>query len=133
MPYLIDNHGNVDLMISETDDLKEGFTLRFQVDTTGNSIDTGTALHYLELVISGYYGPFMQPGYRNNQAVNMSIALNVLGYEPRAWLEEYLPDIRDHEVWAICSEDIIAFDDHLDRMEPYLEHWSEDPWQYTLD
>lgn len=133
MPYLIDKHGNVDLMISETDDLKDGFTLRFQIDTTVNSIDTGTALHYLELVINGYYGPFMQPGYRNNQAVNMSIALNVLGYDPRAWLDEYLPDIREHEGRPICSEDIVAFDDHLGRMEPYLEHWFKDPWQYTLN
>lgn len=133
MPYLIDKHGNVDLMISETDDLKDGFTLRFQIDTTVDSIDTGTALHYLELVINGYYGPFMQPGYRNNQAVNMSIALNVLGYDPRAWLDEYLPDIREHEGWLICSEDIVAFDDHLSRMEPYLERWFKDPWQYTLN
>lgn len=133
MPYLIDKHGNVDLMISETDDLKDGFTLRFQIDTAVDSIDTGTALHYLELVINGYYGPFMQPGYRNNQAVNMSIALNVLGYDPRAWLDEYLPDIREHEGRPIRSEDIVAFDDHLGRMEPYLERWFKDPWQYTLN
>ena len=133
MPYLIDNHGNVDLMISETDDLKDGFTLRFQVDTTVNSIDTGTALGYLECVINGWYGPFMQPGHRNNQAVNMSIALDVLGYTPRAWLEEYLPDIKEHELWVIDDDACDAFDDHLRRMEPYLERWSKDPWQYTLD
>lgn len=133
MPYLIDDHGNVDLMISETDDLKDGFTLRFQVDTTVNSVDTGTALHYLECVINGWYGPFMQPGYRNNQAVNMSIALDVLGYTPRAWLDEYLPDIKKHELWVIDDDERDAFDDHLRRMEPYLDHWSKDPWQYTLN
>lgn len=132
MPYTIDAHGNVTLTIPETDNIKERFDLKFQVDTNLTSIDQGFALGYLEDVISGEYGAFMQRGCRNNQAVNMSIALDVLGYYPLTWLGEYLPDIKEHVVCEITVNDQVAFEDHLCRVASYLDAWSYDPWAYTI-
>lgn len=132
MPYTIDAHGNVTLTIPETDSIKERFDLEFQVDTALTSTDQGFALVYLEGAISGEYGAFMQGGCRNNQAVNMSIALYMLGFHPITWLEEHLPDIKEHVVYEITTDDQVAFEDHLCRVQDYLDFWSDDPWAYTI-
>lgn len=135
MPYTIDNHGIATLTIPDTYSVKERYDLRFEVDTTITTIDLGTALGYLENTIKGEYGGFMQSGCRNNQAVNMSIALDVLGYDPSVWLEEHLPEIKKHTLpgFAINEIDYDLFREHLYRVSSYLERYSHDPWRFTLD
>lgn len=135
MPYTIDNHGIATLVIPDTYSVKERYDLRFEIDTTVSSIDLGTALGYLENTLKGEYGGFMQSGCRNNQAVNMSIALHVLGYDPSAWLEEHLPVIREHALpgFAIDETDYDLFKEHLNRVSHYLADWSHNPWRFTLD
>lgn len=62
---------------------------------------------------------FAAPGYRNNQAVNCSIALHVLGYNPETWFENFFEEFG----LMFKEQDVSAFMEHLDRVCPYLSTW----------
>lgn len=76
---------------------------------------------------------FAARGYRNNQAVNCSIALHVLGYNPETWFEEFFTEFAS----IFQPLDVSAFKEHLDRIYPYLDVWGpagseEYAFAYTL-
>lgn len=81
------------------------------------SIYTKKAYDILNKVISCDH--FMHEGYRNNQAVNLSIALHVLGYHPDIWLKKLL----NHVPIEYDKQDFEIFCDHLWRVENYLYSW----------
>lgn len=62
---------------------------------------------------------FMEPGWRNDQAVNISIALHVLGFNPSKWLEIFL----NKTPFGYNTNDWEIFQDHLNRIEEYLFFW----------
>lgn len=76
---------------------------------------------------------FAASGYRNNQAVNCGIALHVLGYDPETWFENFFEEFGS----MFEPLDISAFEEHLDRICPYLDSWGpagseEYAFAYTL-
>lgn len=76
---------------------------------------------------------FAASGYRNDQAVNCSIALHVLGYNPVTWFEGFFAEFGS----MFQPSDVSAFEEHLDRVYPYLDTWGpagseEYAFAYTL-
>lgn len=130
--WTVDKHGTATISFEDQLDVKQPSELRLMTDTKIDQEDRDKALGYIEAVIGGAYGRFMQPGCRNDQAVNLSIALDVLGHDPIAWMHEYLPCIRKILKHEITSIDADLFDEHLKRISDYLEDWSYNPWHYTL-
>lgn len=130
--WTVDKHGTAIISFEDHLDVKQPSELRLMTDTTIDREDLDKALGYIEAVIGGAYGRFMQPGCRNDQAVDLSIALHVLGHDPIAWVHENLPRIRRILKHEITSRDAELFDEHLERISYYLEDWSYSPWSYTL-
>lgn len=130
--WTVDEHGLATISFEDHVDAKQPSELKLMVDTTIGKEDRDEALSYIESVIGGAYGRFMKPGCRNNQAVDLSIALNVLGHDPIAWMHEHLPRIRGILKHEISSRDAMLFDEHLERISYYLEDWSVYPWYYTI-
>lgn len=65
---------------------------------------------------------FMDDGCRNDDAVNSLIALHVLGYNAEEWMENFLSDMRARrDLFHSC--DINRFEDHVERVVPYLDSW----------
>lgn len=60
---------------------------------------------------------FATDGRRNKDAVNFSIALWVLGYDPIPWFEALDDTVNFH------SRDYREFTDHLRRVHDYLSTW----------
>lgn len=130
--WTVDEHGQATISFEDYPDVKQPSELKLMTDTTIDQEDQDEALYYIEAVIGGAYGKFMQSGCRNNQAVDLSIALDVLGHDPMAWVQEYLPYIKEILKHEITSRDAELFDDHLQRISYYLEDWSHNPWRYTV-
>lgn len=59
-------------------------------------------------------------GRRNDDAVNFSIAIHVLGYDPIEWFEA-LDDVVNFD-----PMDYSEMKDHLDRVHEYLDYWGPD-------
>lgn len=130
--WTVDEHGLATISFEDHCDVRQPSELKLMTDTTIDQEDRDEALYYIEAVIGGTYGKFMQSGCRNNQAVNLSIALDVLGHDPIAWMHENLPCIKEILKHEITSEDAELFDEHLERISYYLKDWSCNPWSYTL-
>lgn len=130
--WTVDKHGTATISFEDQLDVKQPSELRLMTDTTIDQEDRDEALCYIESVIGGAYGKFMQAGCRNNQAVDLSIALHVLGHDPIAWVHEYLPCIKEILKHEITSRDAELFDEHLERISNYLGDWSCNPWAYTI-
>lgn len=72
---------------------------------------------------------FMDDGCRNDDAVNSLIALHVLGYNAEDWMENFLSDMRARpSLFHVC--DINKFEDHVERVLPYLEKWGPENNRY---
>lgn len=72
---------------------------------------------------------FMDDGCRNDDAVNSLIALHVLGYNAEEWMENFLSDMRARpSLFYVC--DINAFENHVERVLPYLEKWGPENNRY---
>jgi hypothetical protein len=73
---------------------------------------------------------FMEPGRRNNDAVNLMIVSAGLGIPPQKvmWLDEYI----GADIYNVTEE---HFDELRERIEPYLETWVQrsDPNYYMID
>ena len=65
---------------------------------------------------------FADDGYRNEDAVNSLIALHVLGYDAEEWMANFLSDM-ESRTYLFHSVDIEKFEEHVDRVLPYLETW----------
>lgn len=130
--WTVDEYGLATISFEDYVGVKQPSELRTMTDTAITEFDRDVALDYIEQVIGGAYGKFMSAGCRNNQAVNLSIALDVLGYDPIVWVREYLPAIRQILEYEITSEDAELFKEHLVRVSDYLERWSHAPWSYTV-
>lgn len=62
-----------------------------------------------------------KPGRRNKDAVNLCVALHVLGCrEPIVWLAQ----LKDYHV--ISNADLWALSKHVDRVSPYLIRWGKE-------
>lgn len=88
--------------------------------TSANSAEQSEAFNILQdLMVDPEFGT---SGRRNNDAVNFSIALHVLGYDPQEWFEN-LNDTVDFP-----AEDYFGMREHIQRVADYLEAWgpSED-------
>ena len=83
-------------------------------------VDVGKALYILQGVLED--STFAMSGNRNNPAVNASIALHVLGYNPIEWFREFF-DVNDADFY---HHDVDAFLDHLYRVAGYIEDWGPD-------
>lgn len=80
---------------------------------------------------------FATPGRRNNDAVNICIALYALGFSDdvlaedsiEKWIEDHLTNQRHMQVGQIH-----AFMDHVDRVIPYVKGWCDSGhlMSYTL-
>ena len=66
---------------------------------------------------------FIDDGHRNQDAVNASIALYVLGFNPPTWFKNFFDFIEDNFPDMFYDTDIDKFWDHLYRVEPYLTTW----------
>ncbi len=65
---------------------------------------------------------FADDGCRNEDAVNSLIALHVLGYDVETWMANFLDDMESRTaLFHLC--DISRFEEHVDRVLPYLEKW----------
>ena len=65
---------------------------------------------------------FADDGCRNEDAVNSLIAVHVLGYDAEEWMESFLADMESRpELFHSC--DIGRFEEHVERVLPYLEKW----------
>lgn len=62
---------------------------------------------------------FISSGHRNDDAVNMCIALYVLGYDPVKWFENFFHAYED----LFYGADVDFFYDHVTRVIPYLPEW----------
>lgn len=64
---------------------------------------------------------FMTAGRRNNDMVNLCIVCGIL--ESNA-IEEL------QKMNKVISSEI---QEHYDRIDPYVDSWLDDPWEYTID
>ena len=83
-------------------------------------VDVGKALYILQSVLED--STFAFPGNRNNPAVNASIALHVLGYNPVEWFKGFFDASGDD----FHYRDVSAFLDHVYRVAGYIEDWGPD-------
>ena len=68
------------------------------------------------------------PGFRNDQAVNLCIALHVLGVQDEEqWLSSFLNKYND----AFIISDIIEFNQHVHRVSLYLNDWGPKGREYN--
>lgn len=82
---------------------------------------TAEALHMLISCMNDR--DFIDDGHRNYDAVNTSIALHVLGFDPRKWFNNFFEMILVTYKDMFFETDIDRFWDHLDRVYPYLKNW----------
>jgi hypothetical protein len=72
----------------------------------------------------------MEPGRRNNDAVNLMIVSAALGVPPQKvmWLDEYI----GADMGNVTEE---HFNELRERIEPYLSNWVliPDPTQFMID
>ena len=83
-------------------------------------VDVGKALYILQSVLED--STFALPGNRNNPAVNASIALHVLGYNPVEWFKGFFDRNDDY----FRYRDVEMFLDHVYRVAGYIEDWGPD-------
>jgi hypothetical protein len=66
---------------------------------------------------------FIDDGHRNYDAVNTSIALHVLGFNPSKWFKSFFDFTEEEFPEMFFDSDIDKFKEHLDRVDCYLESW----------
>lgn len=59
-------------------------------------------------------------GRRNNDAVNLCIAVHVLGFDAEEWIGNLVSEHR------IAADDMMEFADHVTRVCEYLDIWGPD-------
>lgn len=64
---------------------------------------------------------FANDGHRNNDAVNLCIALHVLGYDPEEWISNFTNDGIIKPLFYEC--DLIKFMEHVERVCGYIHQW----------
>jgi hypothetical protein len=100
----------------EADDKLESLSMDCEFKgTSANSAEQSEAFNILQDLMAD--AEFGNEGRRNNDAVNFSIALHVLGYDPQEWFEN-LNDTVD-----FTPEDYFGMREHLQRIADYLEAW----------
>lgn len=67
------------------------------------------------------------PGFRNDQAVNLCIALHVLGiHDVELWLSLFLDEYSD----MFHTADILEFNQHAYRVSLYVDDWGPKGQEY---
>lgn len=87
--------------------------------------ETLSSVEEIDKIIFGQeFDMFASSGNRNIQAVNLSIHLWCLGYDPiKWWDEEFLNTVETSQ--AFFERDLDAFRHHLLRVSDYLDRWGE--------
>lgn len=63
---------------------------------------------------------FMKPGRRNDDAVDLCIALRVLGHpDPLSWFQEF---VKEND-GRFSYSDLARGEEHIERIAPYAESW----------
>ena len=77
-----------------------------------------------KIIFGQEFDMFTSSGNRNIQAVDLSIHLWCLGYDPiKWWDEEFLNTVETSQ--AFFERDLDAFRHHLLRVSDYLDQWGE--------
>lgn len=106
----------------DIDGEKHFLKLEHESDCDPDSIEDAVALLNSETM----YKRFGRSGARNDSAVNSLIALRVLypGHEA-AWYADWMYAFAKNSV-GLGQTDLNLFEEHLDRVAPYLEDWGPD-------
>ena len=100
----------------------------FMFDTARCQMRTEEALDSIKeidkIIFGQEFDMFTEAGHRNHQAVNLSIHLWCLGYDPIEWWDVvFLTTVEISQTFF--DRDLNNFRDHLLRVSDYLEQWGE--------
>lgn len=109
------------------------FKKTIDLDSFDSETDTGASnaekMKAIDLLIKTMDDPdFANDGHRNKCAVNLCIALHVLGYDPYKWIRAFC-DWASTDVRWFWSSDLTAFMEHVERVcghgggEDYPKRW----------
>jgi hypothetical protein len=107
--------------------------ITIDLDFFGSDTDTGASnaekMKAIDLIIRTMDDPdFANDGHRNKCAVNLCIALHVLGYDPLLWTEAFCNWAFQDKGW-FWSSDLDKFMKHVERVcgygggEDYPKRW----------